>query len=438
MLHLLAFTTFSKEGGLIRKFESLYNMKLSSPIKISYKNIMAAKFRSFLTVLGIIIGIASVIVVMAIGASAQQLIISQVSGIGSNLIGILPGASDEKGPPASALGIVTTTLKTQDLDAIMLKKNVPNAVAVSGYVNGIATSKYKSSSSESNFQGVSAAFLQVESNELKAGRFFTEEEDDGLSRVAILGAKKAADLFAGEDPVGKVFSLKDVNFTVIGVFTEKGSSGFTNVDEAIYVPLKTAQKILLGIDYLNFARVKVDSVENLDRAVADIKYTLRIQHRIKSAADEDFSVRNTAQAIETITNITNVLKYFLVGIAAISLLVGGIGIMNIMLISVNQRIREVGLRKAVGARNRHIITQFLVEAVFLTLIGGVMGIFLGIFISFLASVIITSLGYEWEFIISLTSIIVATGVSAIIGMLFGLYPAKKAAKISPMEALRYE
>ncbi len=399
---------------------------------------MAAKFRSFLTILGIIIGIASVIIVMAIGASAQQLILSQVSGVGSNLVGVLPGASDEKGPPASALGIVTTTLKQSDVDAIMLKKNVPNAVAASGYVSGIGTASFKSNSNQSNFQGVSADFINVEKNDLSAGRFFTNEENSQLARVAVLGAKSAKNLFENEDPIGKVFTLKDVNFTVIGVMVEKGSSVASNTDELVYMPLLTAQKILLGIDYINFARIKIDTPENVTRAVADIKYTLRVQHRIKNPSDDDFSVRDTAQAIGTITNITNVLKYFLAGIAGISLLVGGVGIMNIMLISVNQRIREVGLRKAVGARNRHIITQFLMESVFITVVGGVIGIIFGIFFSFLASVIINALGYKWEFLISFSSIVVATMVSVMIGLLFGLYPAKKAANISPMEALRYE
>lgn len=413
-------------------------MKLSAPIKISYKNLVAAKFRSFLTTLGIIIGIASVIIVMAIGASAQDLVISQIASTGSNLIGVLPGASNEKGPPASALGVVTTTLKNSDMDAILQKKNVPNVVAVSAYVSGVATAKYESASYESNFQGVSSSLLDVEKIDLALGRFFTHDEEHALDRVAVLGSKKAKDLFGNQDPIGKIITLKNVNLTVIGVFAERGSSGLSNTDEMIYIPLETAQKLFLGITYVNFIRAKVDAPENLDRAVADVRYIIRVQHHIKNPNDDDFSVRNQAQAIQVFTNITNVLKYFLTGIAAISLLVGGIGIMNIMLISVNQRIREIGLRKAVGARVRHIVTQFLIESVFLTMLGGIIGVLLGIAIAFIAAVIISYLGYSWKFIISPSSIAVATVVATLIGVLFGMYPARKASKISPMEALRYE
>lgn len=413
-------------------------MKLSSPIKISYKNLMASKFRSFLTILGIIIGIASVIIVMAVGASAQQLIVDQVNGVGSNLIGVLPGASNEKGPPASVFGIVTTTLKQADLDAVMKKKNVPNAVAASGYVTGIGTVIFGSSSITNSFQGVSADIVDVENIKMASGRFFSNEENSGLARVAVLGATVAEDLFKGQDPIGKVISVKNVNFVVVGLMEKRGGGGITNSDTTIFVPVLTAQKLLLGIDYFNFMRMKIDSLDNMDRATADIEYTIRARHNIKDKANDDFSVRNTAQALETITNVTNVLKYFLAGIAAISLLVGGIGIMNIMLISVNQRVREVGLRRAVGARSRHIQTQFLIESAFITLIGGVIGIIVGIVIALLASVIINSLGYTWQFLISFSSIVVATLVSILIGVLFGLYPARKASQISPIEALRYE
>ena len=413
-------------------------MKLLSPIKISYKNLMAAKFRSFLTILGIIIGIASVIVVMSIGASAQRLIIDQVSGVGSNLIAVLPGASDEKGPPAQVFGIVTTTLKQADLEAVLKTKNVPNAVAAAGYVSGIGTVTRKNVSISKSFQGVSASLPDVENVNLEAGRFFTEEESDGLARVAVLGSDVSKEIFEDEDPVGKVFSLDKVNFLVVGLMEKRGGGGITNSDNMIYVPLLTAQKSLLGIDYLSFMRVKVDSLDNIERASVDVEHTLMERHKIKNKEDADFSVRNTAQALGTITNVTNVLKYFLTGIAAISLLVGGVGIMNIMLISVNQRIREVGLRRAVGASSYHIKTQFLMESAFITFIGGMIGILIGIAVSLVTAIIINTLGYSWQFLVSFESIIVATAVSIGIGILFGSYPANKASRISPIEALRYE
>ncbi|HBP01240.1 MAG TPA: hypothetical protein DD454_03465 [Candidatus Moranbacteria bacterium] len=413
-------------------------MKLLNPIKISYKNLMAAKFRSFLTILGIIIGIASVIIVMSIGASAQRLVLDQISGIGSNLVGILPGASEEDGPPASALGIVTTTLKYKDLQAILQKKNAPNVVNAAGYVTGIGILKYRNFSADASYQGVTASFTDVESVKVAHGRFFSKEEETNLARSMVLGADRAEEIFAGQDPIGKVVTLGNTNFTVVGVLERRGSVAFSNSDDMVYVPLFTAQKILLAIDYLNFARAKVDSAENLGRAVSDIKMTLRESHGITPGQEDDFSVRDAAQAISVLTNVTNVLKFFLAGIAAISLVVGGVGIMNIMLISVNQRIKEVGLRKAVGARDFHIVTQFLSESVFITVVGGVIGIIFGTLISFLAAIVISALGYEWDFIISPLSIVIATGVAAAIGIIFGLYPARKASRISPMEALRYE
>jgi putative ABC transport system permease protein len=413
-------------------------MRLTDPVKISYKNLTTTKFRSFLTMLGIIIGVASVIIVMAIGACAQALILNEVQSVGSNLIGVLPGASDEKGPPASVFGVVITTLKYEDLQAILKKKNVPNAVTGSGYVTGSAITSYAEKSIASNFQGVSSDLPNVEKVTLQSGRFFSKEEDTNLARVAVLGNNRAVDLFPNVDPVGKSITLKNLNFTVIGVMEKKGSSAFSNPDDLIFVPLFTGQKLLLGINYLNFVRVKIDSEANLDRAVADIKATLREQHHITDPADDDFSVRNAAQALSILTNITNILKYFLTAIAAISLLVGGVGIMNIMLIAVNQRIREIGLRKAVGARNVHIVYQFLIESVAITLSGGIAGILIGIFFSYLAAIIIRSLGNSWDFIITWQSIVLATSVTIAIGIIFGMYPARKASRVSPMEALRYE
>ena len=413
-------------------------MRVSDPIKISFRNLVGAKLRSLLTILGIIIGVASVIVVMAIGTSAQDLILEQVKGVGSNLIGIIPGASSEKEPPAIAFGVVKTSLKYDDLEAILKKNNVPNLVDGVGYVNGAATVRSKNDSFETSFQGVTASLINVENVEIDTGRFFSKEEDTNLARVAVLGHTRALDLFPNEDPIGQKIFLKDIAFTVVGVAKERGSVAFSSPDELVYLPLFTAQKQVLGIDYLTFIRAKIDKPENITNTLDDIKITLRAQHKIKDPADDDFSVRDAAQALGTLTVITDVLKYFLTAIAAISLLVGGVGIMNIMLISVNQRVREIGLRKAVGARNGSIVFQFILESTSIAFIGGVIGIALGIFVSFLASVIIKSMGYDWSFLISWQSIPIAVSVSIAIGIIFGTYPATRAANISPMEALRYE
>lgn len=407
-------------------------------LKISYHNLSSAKFRSFLTMLGIIIGVAAVIVVMAVGASAQALILDQVKGIGSNLIAVLPGASKKTGPPASVLGVVTTTLKYDDLKAIGEKKHVAHVTSAAGYVTGNAELSSRGYSTQVNYQGVTSSLIEVEKVEIEKGRFFTPDEETNLSRVIVLGYNQAMNLFSDEDPVGKTVTLKNLNFTVIGAVKKRGSVAFGSPDDEVYTPLFTAQKVMLNIDYLNLIRVKVDQLENIARATSDIEAVLRERHGIKKSKDDDFSVRDTAQALELLTNITNVLKYFLVSIAAISLIVGGIGVMNIMLISVRQRISEVGLRVAVGAKKAHIMAQFLIESVFITLVGGIAGIIAGVAIAWLASLIIKNLGYSWEFIISSQSIILGALITMAVGIIFGFYPALKASRVSPMEALRYE
>ena len=233
-------------------------------------------------------------------------------------------------------------------------------------------------------------------------------------------------------------NIKKNPFKVIGVLEARGSAAFSNPDVLVYVPLGTAQKILLGIDYLNFGRGKVDEPVNIERTLADMTLLLRKRHNLEENEESDFSVRSTKAALGILTTITDVLKYFLIAIASISLLVGGIGIMNSMLSSVSQRIREIGLRKAVGARPSHIITQFLIESSVITLVGGCIGIVFGVFIAYIAALIIPRFGYEWQFLVPFPSIALGFTVSLIIGITFGLYPAFKASKVSPMEALRYE
>lgn len=413
-------------------------MKFRDTLIISYRTFTAAKLRFFLTTLGIIIGVASVIVVISIGASAQRLVLSQVENIGSNLVGILPGASEEDGPPAQAFGIVTTTLTIEDLKALREKQNVSNFIAVSGYVTGSASIESTYEEFETSFQGVSPEMAEVENTEIAEGRFFSKEEEEDLSRVVVLGATQAEDLFPGRSAVGETVRIKEQPFKVIGVLEEQGSSFLANPDTAVYVPLGTAQRLLLGITYLNFIRAKVDTTENIPLAIEEAKLLLRDRHNLDDDEEADFSIRSTEAALDVLGNITDVLRYFLGAIASVSLVVGGIGIMNSMLISVSQRIREIGLRKAVGARYSHILIQFLTESVILTVAGGAIGVLLGIFFTWIAATVISQLGYTWEFLVPPTGIAIGFTVSLLIGIIFGLSPARRAARVSPMEALHYE
>ncbi len=400
---------------------------------------MAAKFRSFLTILGIVIGIASVIVIMAIGTSAQELILDQVRGIGSNLIGILPGAAEEKGPPVSMMGVAITTLKYEDLEALTDRGKFPHIVGGAAYVTGTEAIQRGSASKVMSYTGTTASYIEIEDTGVARGRFFNKEEEKSMARVAVLGSQTSEEFFGkGANPIGERIKIGKENFTVIGVLEERGAAVFTNQDIAVFIPLFTAQKILLGIDHLNFVRLKVDSEENIEKTVASVKAELRKRHDIDDPSDDDFTVRDQKTGLEMIGNITNILKYFLAAIAAISLAVGGVGIMNTMLISVNQRIREVGLRKALGAKNSTIMLQFLVESVFITLIGGVLGILFGVLVSLAAAAIIQYLGYHWPFIVTPFSVALAALISAAVGIIFGIYPARKAAKLNVVEALRYE
>ncbi len=407
-------------------------------IKISYLNLTASKFRSFLTTLGVIIGVSSVIIVISIGNSAQALILDQIKKNGSNLLAVLPGASEEKGPPAIAFGIITTTLKNRDAKAIETR-GIPDIEAVTSYVTGSVLIKNRETAIQSDFQGVNSNLLKVENNvEVAEGRFFNQSEDESLARSVVLGSEKAKEFFPDQDPIGKTLTIKNLKFNVVGVLKERGQSGFSNTDKSVYIPLLAAQKLILGIDYLNAIRIKIRSEENLTAVMEEIRVLLRERHNIDDPADDDFSVRSITQALNVLSSVTDVLKYFLVAISAISLLVGGIGIMNIMLISVKQRIWEIGLRKAIGARKKNILFQFLTESVFLTLFGGLSGIAIGVLVSYLVSLVVVSLGYEWRFIVTSGSILLSFGISFFVGIVFGMYPAYKAGKVSPMEALRYE
>jgi putative ABC transport system permease protein len=414
--------------------------RFKQSVKVSVTALLANKVRSFLTMLGIIIGVGAVIVIMAVGAGAQSLILAQVESLGTNLIGVLPGASEEEGPPASMMGIVITTLTYEDALALRDKKNVPNIVEVVAYTKGVGTVSWRANSYDTNLSGCTVGFLQVEDGEVAKGRFFTKEEERNLARVAVLGSTVKKELFGESEAVGQKIKIKKHMFEVIGVMKERGTVAFQDYDDQVFLPIKTMQKQIAGVHHLGLIRAKIDSEENTEQAIKDVKLTLRERHDItdQSGDSDDFTVRSAAQALDMITAVTDALKYFLAAMAALSLIVGGIGIMNIMLISVTERTREIGLRKAVGANNFNIMSQFLLEAVAVTLLGGFIGIIGGALLSFIIAVGANFLGYDWSFIVSPASIILAVGVSTAVGLAFGIYPARKASLLDPIEALHYE
>ena len=401
-------------------------------------NIRQNKTRAFLTMLGIIIGIAGVIMIISVGAGAQSIIINQIKDQGSNLLAIFPGNTDEEGPPAAVFGITITTLTNEDILSLKNSKRLQYVEDVSSYVQGTDTVSWKGNTAEATFIGSSYAVPNVESAAVEYGNFFTVEDEKSLQRVAVLGADIAENIFGDENPIGEKIKIEKHNFKIIGVMEKRGSSGFSNNDTNIYIPVTTAQKLLLGINHISFARVKISDESQIERTAEIIEEILKERHDIDIGGLADFDVKNQKDALDVLFSITNAITLFLTSIASIALLVGSIGIMNIMLVAVQERIREIGLRKAVGATKKDIFLQFLIETIFMTLIAGIVGILIGIAISYVIAIIVQSLNYEWHFSISTLSIILGAGVSGFIGLLSGIVPAIKAGKLNPIEALTYE
>lgn len=396
---------------------------------MAWSSLIANKMRSLLTMLGIIIGVAAVIALVSIGYGVRQQITESISSLGSNLLMVYPGAPRTPGvrPVAGA----NKTIKLSDYEAISKMDNVQAAspVAANSYLT-----VYMSKNWTTTVNGANADFQYVNNWTMKSGRFITDSQIERRERVAVIGATVAKNLFGNEDPIGKDIRIDKNSFKIVGVLDEKGSGAMGNdQDDVIVVPYTTMMERVMGVDYLRMVYIQAKEGEDLERVQADIENILRVRHGIKNPDLDDFNVNNMASIMKAVEENTATMTLFLGAVAAISLLVGGIGIMNIMLVSVTERTREIGVRKALGATYRTIITQFLIEAVVISLVGGAIGIIVGIG----ASQLIAALA-KLKTVVTTGPILLSFGFSMTIGLVFGLYPARKAAKLNPIDALHYE
>jgi putative ABC transport system permease protein len=412
------------------------NMKIKHLIPTAFHGLKAHKSRSVLTILGIVIGIMAIILVMSIGQGAEQLILNQIQGFGSTTISVEPGR-EPKGP-TDMYEIFTESLKQREVDALKKQSNVRGNNMVEPFVGFIDTISYEDETFRANIYGGSQLLLDLFDVYPDQGDMFTEEDVKQLASVIILGNKVKQELFGDSDALGRRVKIKNRSFRVIGVLPPKGRVIMFNVDEMVIVPYTTAQKYLLGISHYHAIMMKAESEEMVPIVVNDAKETLRELHNITDPEKDDFHISTMADAAARVSTITSILTILLTSVAAISLLVGGIGIMNIMLVSVTERTREIGLRKALGATRSDILSQFLFEAMMLTLIGGIVGILLGAFFAKIAAIVIKQLGTDWVFVFPVGAAILGIIVAGTIGLIFGLYPANQASKKSPIEALRYE
>lgn len=396
---------------------------------MAWASLIANKMRSILTMLGIIIGVAAVIALVSIGNGVKQDIQNSISSLGSNLLMVMPGAPRTPGvrPTAGSM----KSLKVADYEAIAKLDGVK---AVSPMTNGAYVVIYQNKNWTTSVSGVNANYLDVNNWTMKSGRFLSNKNIQNRERVAVVGKTVAKNLFGDEDPVGAEIRVKNIPFRVIGVLNSKGSGAMGNdQDDMVIIPYTTAMERVDGIDYLRMLYVVAKDENGIDRLQSDIENLLRVRHGIKDTNLDDFNIQNMNSIMETMEETTGTLTLFLGAVAAISLVVGGIGIMNIMLVSVTERTREIGIRKALGATYFVIVTQFLIEAVVISLMGGLIGIALGIGASKLIS-----LASGMSTVISVPTIVVSFAFSMAIGLVFGIYPARKAAKLNPIDALHYE
>lgn len=402
-------------------------MNIWSNIWVALQSLTTNKLRSALTVLGITIGVLSVILCTAVGNGVRQQILGQVQALGSNSIIVFPGQQKRGGV---AIG---TKPSMKPKDATAIRKECPSIVAVSATLQRPAQIKFGNKNSTTNIICTEPDYLVIQNFLVESGRFITERDVSSMKKVCVIGKTTAQDLFGNDVPLGKMIRIQGVAFRIIGIMALKGSAMFGNPDDQVYIPVTAGMKLVFGVDYVTQLNAQVGDVTKNEQAKRELEKTLRKMHRLKDGDEDDFTILSQAELLRSVNVIGTALTLLLAGIASISLIVGGIGIMNIMIVSVTERTREIGIRKAVGARNRDILFQFLIESMTVTLLGGTIGILAGLGIS---NLIASLLG--WSSIVSPFWIIASFASSTAIGVFFGIYPAYQASQLDPIEALRYQ
>jgi putative ABC transport system permease protein len=406
-------------------------MKYANLILIAIRALIRNKLRAFLTMLGIIIGVASVIAMLAIGEGSKQKIRGEISSMGTNMVMVMPNMQRRGGVSLGA----SSSMVLKYSDVVALRNESVSLSAVSPEVRASGQVIYGNQNTQTTIYGVSEDYMSIKKLEIKSGRLFNSGEVKSMAKVCVLGQTVVKNLFgASADPVGLSIRVKNLPFLIIGILKDKGESGMgQDQDDLIIAPYTTVQRRLAAIDYINGIYASATSEEKSPAAIAEVGEILRRTHKLKESAENDFRVMSQSELLKTVTSITDIMTYLLGAIAGISLLVGGIGIMNIMFVSVTERTREIGLRMAIGGRGNDIMKQFLAESIILSILGGVMGVVFGYLLARLAGSLMSS-----HAVVTTQSVILAFTVCFIIGVFFGWYPARKAANLNPIDALRYE
>lgn len=414
-------------------------MNLLSTIKTALGALRAHIGRSLLTILGIVIGIVAIVLVISLGQGARELILNQVESIGANSIIVRPGR-EPSGPSDVAESILADSLKVRDLTALKNPLNVPGVISIEPAMLVPGSISYQDEIYRATVFGWTPTALgEIFNIYPEQGSFFSDDDVREQAKVIVIGSKVKQELFGESDALGEFVTVRGQKVKVVGILPASGQVSLFNVDEVAIIPYTTAQRALLGVTFFHELFIRTQEDADIDQVVGDIKATLRETHGITDPEKDDFFVVAQKDIVERVGTITQVLTIFLVAMASISLLVGGIGIMNIMLVSVTERTHEIGLRKALGATNRNILTQFLIESLILTAMGGIIGTTIAIVLAALVSTIAqTQFHLDWPFTLPILGILLGVGVATAIGLIFGIYPARKAAQKDPIEALRFE